>query len=138
MNIRVLLAAYLPIPVFLADLLYTRFVESGSYPGSLWHSVSAETGLLKWAAVALTCVLIARTPGTVLTLKERAGIVMGGMLASILLFALFVPLVDVGSIRGLNQMILTGSEDVALFAFIVFVMGGIPPRERRAAEISHF
>ena len=138
MNIRVLLAAYLPIPVFLADVLYTRFVESGAFPGSLWHSVSAETGLLKWAAVAITCVLIARTPGATLTFKERAGIVLGGMLASILLFVLFIPLVDVGSVRGLNQILLTGSEDVALFTAIVFVMGGIQLRRPREANISHF
>lgn len=137
MNIRVLLAAYLPIPIFLADVLYTRFVESGAYPGSLWYTVSAETGLLKWAAVAVTCVLIARTPGAVLTVKERAAIIFGGMLASILLFALFIPLVDVGSLRGLNQLLLTGSEDVSLFATIVFVMGGVQLRRRREAEISH-
>ena len=138
MNIRVLLAAYLPIPIFLADVLYTRFVESGAFPGSLWDSVSAETGLLKWAAVAMTCVLIARTPGATLTFKERAGIVLGGMLASILLFVLFIPLVDVGSIRGLNQILLTGSEDIALFTAIVFVMGGIQLRRPEEANISYF
>ncbi len=128
MNLRVLLVAYLPTPVFLADVLYTRFVESGAYPGSLWYTVSGDAGLLKWGAVAISCILLAKSPQLPLPLKERVCLALGGLLAALLLYLIFIPLVDIGSIRGIEPMLRTALESAGLFAAVVLIAGGIQLR----------
>ena len=118
---RIVFAAFLPTPLTLYHLVRFKSASIRTHAGGLWGTFSADSGLLQWGFLAIGCLVVAGAYERRLTWKEGLFLVQGAIVAAVLLFALFVPLVDPPSALSLRESVRVGGQGVGLF--VVMVLG---------------